>query len=207
VPPPAGYALGDNLVSFKVPAEIGGQREVTISFPDIAPGTEYLKYTPVQGWHAVGTVDADANTVTLTLTDGDPATDADGTADGVITDPGLLAAPSTALLGLYSPVDMGTKVNVAKAGSTVPVKWRVVRAGVGISNAIDAFVSLGSTLGSCGTGPLDGIETYTGGSGLQYLGDGYWQFNWKTPTAYAGTCRTLVLTTPSGSLTAQFRFK
>jgi len=36
----------------------------------------------------------------------------------------------------------------------------------------------------------DSVEEYAAGaSGLQYLGDGYWQFNWKTPKDYANTCR------------------
>jgi len=32
-------------------------------------------------------------------------------------------------------------------------------------------------------GSADAIETYAGSiaSGLQYLGNGIWQFNWKTP--------------------------
>jgi subtilisin family serine protease len=31
------------------------------------------------------------------------------------------------------------------------------------------------------------------GSGLLYQGNGNWQFNWKTPKAYAGQCRTMYL--------------
>jgi hypothetical protein len=57
--------------------------------------------------------------------------------------------------------------------------------------------------------PTDTIEEYAAGaSGLQYAGDGYWQFNWKTPKTYAGQCRTMVLTLGDGSKhEADFKFK
>jgi hypothetical protein len=38
------------------------------------------------------------------------------------------------------------------------------------------------------------VEEYAAGSsGLQNLGDGYYQFNWKTPTSYAGSCKSIKL--------------
>jgi hypothetical protein len=36
-------------------------------------------------------------------------------------------------------------------------------------------------------------EFAAGGSGLQNLGGGYYQLNWKTPKSYAGSCKTLKL--------------
>ena len=80
-----------------------------------------------------------------------------------------------------------TPPNAAKAGQTIPIKWRLTNAiGTPISNP-SSFVSITSspTSGSC-SGTPDAIETYTGSSGLQYLGDGNWQFNWKIPKSYAG---------------------
>ena len=42
---------------------------------------------------------------------------------------------------------------------------------------------------------VDALEEYAAGSsGLQNLGDGYYQWNWKTPRTYAGSCKTLLLT-------------
>jgi hypothetical protein len=41
--------------------------------------------------------------------------------------------------------------------------------------------------GAC-SGTPDPIETTTGTSGLQYLGDGNWQFNWSTLKSYATKC-------------------
>jgi hypothetical protein len=42
--------------------------------------------------------------------------------------------------------------------------------------------------------PTDAIEeAASGSSGLQYNGDGYWQFNWKTLKNNANTCRTMYI--------------
>jgi hypothetical protein len=49
----------------------------------------------------------------------------------------------------------------------------------------------------------------SGDSGLQNLGDGYYQFNWKTPKIYANSCKTLRLSLGEGSgfeHTALFKF-
>jgi hypothetical protein len=62
--------------------------------------------------------------------------------------------------------------------------------------------------GACAGLPSDAVETYTGGSGLWYLGAGDLQFNWTTPKHYAGQCRTMTLTLTDGSThTARFQFK
>ena len=56
-------------------------------------------------------------------------------------------------------------------------------------------------------GPTDAVEDYAGESGLQYLGDGNSQFNWKTLKDYAGQCRMLTLELSDGTtLTADFKF-
>jgi hypothetical protein len=99
-----------------------------------------------------------------------------------------------AFTGFSSPLDAPPTVNVANAGRTIPVKWRVVDAGgVGIADP-SSFVSVTSALIGCDGGlDADAVETYADGPGLQYLGDGYWQFNWKTPKTFAGQCRVLIL--------------
>jgi hypothetical protein len=127
---------------------------------------------------------------------------------GVIRDPG---GPTGALVytfsGFAAPIDNQPQVNVAKAGQTIPVKWRLTDAnGVGISDPT-SFVGLTSALGAGCSGAADGVETYSGASGLQYLGDGNWQFNWKTPKSYAGSCRQLTLTLVDGAHVADFQFK
>ena len=119
--------------------------------------------------------------------------------------------------GFFQPVD-NYAVNSAKAGQAIPVKWRLTDAsGAGISDP-GSFRSVSSVMGNgaCGGYPTDLIEEYAAGSsGLQYLGDGYWQFNWKTPMSYAGQCRTMRLylndgtTSGPGAIykTASFQFK
>ena len=113
--------------------------------------------------------------------------------------------------GFSQPVDNGI-TNLAKAGQAIPIKWRLTDGnGVPISDP-NSFISVSSsaTLGGCG-GSADAIETYAGAavSGLQYLGNGYWQFNWKTPKSYAGQCRTMTLNLNDGApgRTADFQFK
>lgn len=93
--------------------------------------------------------------------------------------------------GFFQPVDTYA-TNSAKAGQTIPIKWRLMDAnGLPISDP-SSFLGITVQTGSCGTiASIDAIETYSSVSGLQYLGDGYWQFNWKTPKTYAGSCRTL----------------
>jgi hypothetical protein len=116
--------------------------------------------------------------------------------------------------GFFSPVDNPPIVNLSKAGQTIAVKYRLTDAnGVGISDT-SSFVSITSApRGTC-SGQSDVIETYSGASGLQYLGSGNWQFNWSTPRSYAGTCKTMTLNlkdavvpTPGAPRTAYFQFK
>jgi hypothetical protein len=111
--------------------------------------------------------------------------------------------------GFFAPID-NDAVNSAKAGQTIPTKWRLTTAdGTPVSDPA-SFVSLSSQSagGECGGAPDDAIEDYSGNSGLQYLGDGNWQFNWKTPKSYAGQCRTMTLTLSDGTThSASFMFR
>ncbi|MFC0679596.1 PxKF domain-containing protein [Lysobacter korlensis] len=92
--------------------------------------------------------------------------------------------------GFYSPIDMGI-LNSARAGQSIPTKWRLTDANGAPINDPASFRALYSSANACAGGlPTDAIEEdASGSSGLQYLGDGYWQFNWKTPKTYASTCR------------------
>jgi len=109
--------------------------------------------------------------------------------------------------GFFAPVD-NNLLNLAKAGQAIPIKWRLTDAnGYAVSDPGN-FASITSiNTGTC-TAVTDEIETYAGSSGLQYLGDGYWQWNWKTPKTYAGGCRTMTLTLSDGTThEANFKFK
>jgi len=116
--------------------------------------------------------------------------------------------------GFFAPIDNLPVVNSANAGSAVPVKWTLGLNGVPVSNPA-SFVGLTSYSLSCGdflANPSAAVEEYAPGtSGLQYLGNGNWQFNWKTPKTYSGAghqCRVMVLTLSDGlQYTANFKFK
>jgi hypothetical protein len=119
------------------------------------------------------------------------------------------AAHCISFEGFGAPIDNGV-VNAARAGQTIPVKYRLTdSAGTPVEDPA-SFVSVSSQSsgGECAGLPSDSIETYSGDSGLQYAGDGQWQFNFKTPKSYAGQCRTMTLTLADGtSHSARFEFK
>ena len=118
-----------------------------------------------------------------------------------------------AFSGFFSPVDTGV-LNVAKAGKAIPLKFRLTDAsGAPITTLTTATISSVSLSCVSLSEGSDAIEEYAAGaSGLQNLGDGYYQLNWKSPTNYAGSCRQLRLNLGEGSTaspvfhTAEFRF-
>jgi hypothetical protein len=96
--------------------------------------------------------------------------------------------------GFGSPVDEGGVLNAVKAGRAVPLKWRLTDAsGAPVTSLTTAAVTVRNL--DCGAGTTTDLveETMAGGSGLQNLGDGYYQLNWKTPSSYAGSCKTMRL--------------
>jgi hypothetical protein len=112
-----------------------------------------------------------------------------------------------------APVDNPPTWNVVKAGQTIPLKWRITDAsGRGVTS-ISSW-KLESRPIACPSGssvPQDLIpataESSAGSSGLQNLGGGYWQINWKTPKSYsdpAQRCRELILTLYDGSAEKAF---
>lgn len=102
--------------------------------------------------------------------------------------------------GFFSPVDNPPTMNTAKAGQAIPLKWRITDAN---GNPVTTLtgVSVTAVSLSCPSAPtVDAIEEYvTSNSGLQNLGDGYYQWNWKSPTSYANTCKTLKLDLGEGT--------
>jgi predicted extracellular nuclease len=88
--------------------------------------------------------------------------------------------------GFFDTVDNPPAVNSIKAGSTVPVKFRL-----GGDRGRDIFAS-GPTVTpiDCTTHQPVGTPSPAGGSGVHYdaVSDTYW-FGWKTDKAAAGTCQ------------------
>jgi hypothetical protein len=110
--------------------------------------------------------------------------------------------------GFTAPVDNPPVVNLTKAGQTVPLKWRLTDANSApVTNLTTVTVTVTTT--SCTGGALDPLPPDTAGSsGLQNLGNGYYQYNWQTPKSYAGTCKKLALDVGDATLhTALFQFK
>lgn len=116
--------------------------------------------------------------------------------------------------GFFAPVDMNGMVNNAKAGQTVAAKWHLVDETGPVSDPA-SFMGLYSYEIACETlagSPSDTLppENDAGSSGLQYLGDGNWQYNWKTLKSYTrnGGCREMFVRFNDGQeLHAFFKFK
>ncbi|CAN5762559.1 hypothetical protein BH24GEM1_BH24GEM1_12800 [soil metagenome] len=114
--------------------------------------------------------------------------------------------------GLFAPVDRPNTLNVSKAGQGIPLKWRLTNyfGAPVLDFAPAAFGVAVSGLQCTVSATLDQVEEYAGNSGLQNLGDGYYQFNWKTPASYANSCKAIGLNlgegSPRGPL-AYFNFK
>lgn len=101
-------------------------------------------------------------------------------------------------------------VNTAKAGQTVPVQWRLTDVADAPISDPSSFVSVTSGLTQCGlANPLDAADVVSSASGLQYIGNGVWQYNWKTAKSFTGTCRVMRLNLANGQTGgfAVFQFK
>jgi alpha-tubulin suppressor-like RCC1 family protein len=113
-------------------------------------------------------------------------------------------------VGFSQPVDNGGVYNVAKAGSNIPLKWRLLsESGAPITNLASASVSV-SAIGCQGGGPSDQVEEVApSASGLQNLGNGYYQLNWKTDKSWTGCKQMRLSLAGEGPIThnALFTFK
>jgi hypothetical protein len=117
-------------------------------------------------------------------------------------------AVTFAYSGLAAPVDDGGVLNVAKAGQSIPLKWRLLDAnGAPVTTLSAVSVSVAS-LACAAAATTDAVDEYAAGaSGLQNLGGGYYQYNWATPKSYDGSCKTLQLNLGEGIVrTALFQF-
>jgi hypothetical protein len=112
--------------------------------------------------------------------------------------------------GFFTPVDPNPALNGANSGQAIPLKWTLKDYN---GNPVTTLASVSVTAASlsCAQGATaDQIEEYAAGSsGLINKGDGSYQFNWKTPTSYAKSCKTVKLDLGDGSPAkiALFEFK
>jgi hypothetical protein len=108
--------------------------------------------------------------------------------------------------GFFQPVDMGI-LNNAKAGSTVPLKFKVFAGPTELTST--SVVQTFTQKISCASGTGDDIEQYaTGSTSLRYdTTGGQFIFNWQTLKT-ANTCYRVTMTTQDGSsISADFRLK
>jgi hypothetical protein len=112
--------------------------------------------------------------------------------------------------GFFQPVDNLPALNVAKAGSAIPVKFSL-GGNQGLNIFYNSTYPASQQIDCSSTAPLDTIETTVtaGSSSLSYDSTtGQYTYTWKTNTAWSGTCRALVIRTKFGSFhTADFKFK
>ena len=158
-----------------------------------------------------GTNFADVDVIVLSFTDAN-ISGLDLTFDNFRVTGEPLPQPGLVFSGFFSPIDLGM-INTAKAGQTIPVKWRLTDgSGAPVSDpgSFTRMVTYSVNCSGFSGTPTDVVEEYTSNSsGLQYTGDGYWQFNWKTPKTYANTCRAMYVEFTGGlvSPVVHFQFK
>jgi MBG domain-containing protein len=106
--------------------------------------------------------------------------------------------------GFFAPVRNMPVVNVATAGSAIPMKFTI---GGYAGPQIFGTYSPSSERVQCGSAPESKVRSGAlSPSGLRSLGYGY-TYVWKTDPTWAGTCRKFVLTLSDGSThEALFRF-
>jgi probable HAF family extracellular repeat protein len=122
--------------------------------------------------------------------------------------PFILAELHYDFTGFYQPVDNGSVLNSVKAGSSIPVKFKL-----GGNQGLDVLTVNSPTTGSisCSSVPaIDPIEELaSSSSGLHYdaAADQY-VYVWKTQSGWKGTCRKFVLNLKDGTQhVALFQFK
>lgn len=110
--------------------------------------------------------------------------------------------------GFFQPVDNLPVVNVAKAGSAIPVRFSL-GGGYGLNIFAPGFPA-SQPMPCSSTGPFDDIEVTVNAnaSSLYYNANtGVYTYVWKTGAAWAGTCRQFVVKLNGGGIRrANFKF-
>ncbi len=106
----------------------------------------------------------------------------------------ITTADTAHFVGFAQPIDNAPILNRVKAGQVIPIRWRLVDgAGAPITNLSSASITVTTLDCPLGTTEDQVEEVVAGSSGLQNLGNGYYQLKWKSPTTYATLCKTLHL--------------
>jgi len=115
-----------------------------------------------------------------------------------------------AFSGFSNPIAAMPAVNTANAGKTVPVKYSLRDVNNAVISDLTSFVSLVSAPVACDTNVPTAAAEETDGAGSTtiHFDSGQFIYNWKTQSAWQGTCRVLQLTLKDGTrhmVTFQFK--
>jgi hypothetical protein len=114
-------------------------------------------------------------------------------------------------VGFQPPVDAPPTLNTVNAGNTVPVKWSLANAAGTVYANLNAVQSLSSKQIRCPNANTDpaGQDVPIGTTDILKITNGTtFQFNWKTSTSFAGTCRRFFIHLSDGSTPyADFKFR
>ena len=107
------------------------------------------------------------------------------------------------LSGFYQPIDMNGVWNIAKNGSTVPLKFEVFAGAAELTDIGVVAQPITATQTPCAGGPTDEIEILaTGATALRYDATaGQFIYNWQTPKK-AGFCYVVTVTLTDGTSTS-----
>jgi alpha-tubulin suppressor-like RCC1 family protein len=163
-----------------------------------AGASDHLSGLASQSCEAVNTSTVSSKTVTCTATDN----------AGNSNSASATYSVAYAFNGFFAPVENLPVVNVAQAGSAIPVKFSL-----GGDQGLNIFASGSPTAPAVPCNAVDPTDNLTevvnaGNSSLSYdaVADRY-IYVWKTNKAWANTCRTLTLTFVDGTTqTASFKF-
>ena len=113
--------------------------------------------------------------------------------------------------GFKPPVDNPPTVNIAKAGSTIPLKWSLKNAAGQFISDLASVTSVSSEQIPCAGGPSDQIEE-TVPAGLTELRydptANQFIYTWTTQKSWVGTCRRVFVAFSDGTArTADFKLK
>jgi hypothetical protein len=185
----------------------------SVSVTGVTNGATYtLGSVPAAGCSTSDTLSGVATNATLS-TSGGPVGSVTASCGGALDNAGNSGSASVTYsvvynwTGFFQPIDNNGVFNVAKSGSTIPVKFSLGGdQGMGILwSGYPTSIQVTCPL-SAATDAVEEVTTATSGLKYDALANQY-IYNWKTASSYAGTCRQLTVKLADGSVhTALFKF-
>jgi hypothetical protein len=113
--------------------------------------------------------------------------------------------------GGFQPPVSNTMLNIATAGSTIPLKWTLTDLAGNTYANMDAIQGISSKQIACPRGSttsLDPSDQPIGTNGVAGVTNGVFHYNWATLRAWSGTCRELdVHLSDNSTRIATFQFR